>query len=54
MKYTVIQANSIKQLIILVNEAIIGKYIPIGGVSCMVDYYRAETYTQAMVLKEGN
>lgn len=54
MKYTVIHADSIKQLIILVNEAInIGKYVPVGGVSCMVDYYRAETYIQAM-LKEGN
>lgn len=49
MDYMVIESNTLRSLVIDVNKAIGEGYKPIGNVSCMVDYYRKETYIQALI-----
>lgn len=51
MKYHIIQASSIDTLIRMVNTYLDKGYKLQGGVSCMVDYYRKETYLQSLVLE---
>lgn len=49
MEYIVLKAGTLDALVKSVNREIKNGYKPIGNVSCMVDYYRIETYIQAMV-----
>ncbi|WP_407069857.1 DUF1737 domain-containing protein [Loigolactobacillus coryniformis] len=47
-EYIIIQANNLQGLIDQVTKEMKQGYTPCGNVSCMVDYYRKETYIQAM------